>query len=514
MHLINVLPASGLNAPDLRSEIPEEILNENGNPVNGNSGHFAVLLDEMAGKNRNQVVLTAGNESIKDLPEKEELNLKVLSSLSVEKQETIPTPVNSSLLSTETLLRNSMAEDLNGIIAGVINGNMDGVTEINPGFIEIPVLAAMAENQIPIKSPNMLQQEGLVSNLSNAEAAQHVGAEHPVFPLVKELSSKELSAKELSSDIKNVSLDSEALSKETLSAVNKDNHLLRNLNSQAENSPIQTANNSASGLNKREAPVSNSSRSIENLSKQFIDTPKQLAAGSSDENSKNSESIRRRGADHRSRDNRSIEVRTGDVRPGNTSEALISSNSMVNLTDRAEVLIPVDLSISNGQAAGERTVDGVNSRNSGLEELLSRELRENLGNDIVRQASILVKNAGEGTIRLSLQPESLGNVKIRLEMTENKIIGHIVVESSEALRAFERELPVLQKAFQDSGFSQASLDMSMAQGNEYKGPDQSGETERMDLAATRYELETDSRETISEGIVSSTAGRTAVNMLI
>jgi hypothetical protein len=48
-------------------------------------------------------------------------------------------------------------------------------------------------------------------------------------------------------------------------------------------------------------------------------------------------------------------------------------------------------------------------------------------------------------------------------MTENKIIGHIVVESKEAMRAFSRELPVLEKAFKDSGFMQSSLDMSFAE---------------------------------------------------
>ena len=99
---------------------------------------------------------------------------------------------------------------------------------------------------------------------------------------------------------------------------------------------------------------------------------------------------------------------------------------------------------------------------TGFEQALVSELQDHLSSDIVRQASILLKNGGEGVIRLSLKPESLGNVKIRVEMTENKITGHIIVESREAFKAFERELPVLEKQFQDSGFSEASLDMSFA----------------------------------------------------
>ncbi|AEF84739.1 putative treponemal aqueous protein [Treponema primitia ZAS-2] len=98
-----------------------------------------------------------------------------------------------------------------------------------------------------------------------------------------------------------------------------------------------------------------------------------------------------------------------------------------------------------------------------FEDILARELHQNLNGDIVRQASIMVKDGGEGTIKLSLKPESLGMVKIRLEMVENKITGHIIVESNEALRAFEREMHSLEQAFRDSGFEGASLDMALAQ---------------------------------------------------
>ena len=97
-----------------------------------------------------------------------------------------------------------------------------------------------------------------------------------------------------------------------------------------------------------------------------------------------------------------------------------------------------------------------------FEDILARELHQNFNNDIVRHASVMLRDGNEGTIRLALKPESLGNVKIRLEMSENKITGLIVVESEEALRAFEREISSLEKAFRDSGFEGANLEMSLA----------------------------------------------------
>jgi flagellar hook-length control protein FliK len=111
---------------------------------------------------------------------------------------------------------------------------------------------------------------------------------------------------------------------------------------------------------------------------------------------------------------------------------------------------------------------------SSFEDLLARELSQNLNEAIVRQAQVLLRDGGEGTIRLSLRPESLGNVKVHLELAEKKIIGHIIVESNEALRAFEREIHSLEQAFKDSGFGETSLDTALASGSDADPGDSQG----------------------------------------
>ncbi|MCL2318731.1 MAG: flagellar hook-length control protein FliK, partial [Treponema sp.] len=196
----------------------------------------------------------------------------------------------------------------------------------------------------------------------------------------------------------------------------------------------------------------------------------------------------------------------------------------------AEIEIPVDL----GKLAGRESDHFKSGKDSPMgrsfEDTLARELRGGLSTDIVRDAAVIVRNGGEGTIRLSLRPASLGDVKIRLEMTENKITGHIIVESNEALRAFERELPVLEKAFRDSGFSETNLEMSLAQDGRNFG--EQGRRQEADLdalmpvlAASRYENGTEWIETAEalpdqDGLVlspletGSAPGRTPVNMLV
>jgi len=98
---------------------------------------------------------------------------------------------------------------------------------------------------------------------------------------------------------------------------------------------------------------------------------------------------------------------------------------------------------------------------SSLENMLARELHQNFNGDIVRHASMALRDGGEGTIKLALHPETLGNVKIHLELTENKITGRIVVESEEALNAFRKELTSLEQAFKDTGYADADLNLSL-----------------------------------------------------
>jgi hypothetical protein len=99
-----------------------------------------------------------------------------------------------------------------------------------------------------------------------------------------------------------------------------------------------------------------------------------------------------------------------------------------------------------------------------LEGFLSRELQGGLNGDIVRQAAVMLRDGGEGLIRLQLHPESLGNVRIKLALSGNRVEGIITVESPEAMNAFEQELASLEMAFRDSGFEGASLNMQMSGG--------------------------------------------------
>jgi len=150
---------------------------------------------------------------------------------------------------------------------------------------------------------------------------------------------------------------------------------------------------------------------------------------------------------------------------------------------------------------------------SALENMLARELHQNFNGDIVRHASIALRDGGAGTIKIALHPETLGNVKIHIELTDNKITGRIVVESADALNAFRKELSALEQAFRESGFADANLDLSLtADGAGNHGGERNESSHSSQYAASGYE---EGYEQKTPSIIDIFFGKseTAVNML-
>jgi len=77
----------------------------------------------------------------------------------------------------------------------------------------------------------------------------------------------------------------------------------------------------------------------------------------------------------------------------------------------------------------------------------------------------VLKDGDSGTIRLRLKPESLGNVKIELNLSDNNISGRITVESDEAKSAFEKNMGELADAFKQGGFDSARLEVAVGGGS-------------------------------------------------
>ncbi len=96
-----------------------------------------------------------------------------------------------------------------------------------------------------------------------------------------------------------------------------------------------------------------------------------------------------------------------------------------------------------------------------FQEMLSNQIAFS-AEDFVKAGNMVLRDNNSGTINLILRPESLGNVKINLELSDKILEAHITVQSKEAYEAFKQNLSSLKQAFQENGFDSARFDLNLA----------------------------------------------------
>ena len=120
--------------------------------------------------------------------------------------------------------------------------------------------------------------------------------------------------------------------------------------------------------------------------------------------------------------------------------------------------IEQNITSSSAQAAG--------ASSSTFQSMLSAAVQENAP-EFVRAGSIVLRDNDHGSIHLVLHPESLGNVKIQLSLSDKVISGQITVHSNEAYQAFKDGIGAIKQAFSESGFDTGSFDLQFAGGNSF-----------------------------------------------
>ncbi len=120
--------------------------------------------------------------------------------------------------------------------------------------------------------------------------------------------------------------------------------------------------------------------------------------------------------------------------------------------------------------------------------MLSKEISTNAG-EFVRAGSIVLQDNNKGSINLILRPEELGNVKIKLELSDNQISAKIVVATQEAYEAFKQNMNDLKNAFAASGFETNGFDLTWAgsQNDSSGSRNQENQSRQYELAQTVYQ---------------------------
>lgn len=149
-----------------------------------------------------------------------------------------------------------------------------------------------------------------------------------------------------------------------------------------------------------------------------------------------------------------------------------SGKSMRSSTEISEIYrneknnpqVTMDFAANAQQNIGSLNNQVAGSAGSNFQAMLANQIQENAG-EIVKAGNIVLKDNDVGSIKLILHPESLGNVKIDLQVNEKNISGKIIVATQEAFNAFKETAENLKQAFVQSGFESAGLELSLANQN-------------------------------------------------
>jgi flagellar protein FlbC len=135
-------------------------------------------------------------------------------------------------------------------------------------------------------------------------------------------------------------------------------------------------------------------------------------------------------------------------------------------------------------------------------------LREMAGSELLRASTMVLRDGG-GEIRLLLKPESLGSVRIRMNLLDNSIDGKIIVDSASVKQVFDGNIDALKRALTAEGFQMGSLQVSV--GGQGTGSDARGEDQERPAAVSRAAAAEDFQRSVP-GIETMSLGELMVNL--
>ncbi|MBN2532475.1 MAG: flagellar hook-length control protein FliK [Spirochaetales bacterium] len=128
----------------------------------------------------------------------------------------------------------------------------------------------------------------------------------------------------------------------------------------------------------------------------------------------------------------------------------------------------------------------IGREHDGFDRQMMEKLRNSLQNEMVKHTKIILKENGNGEIRIVLKPESLGSIRMRVNVQNNHIDGRIFVENNNIKEIVDQAMNNLNHAFKHEGFDSISLRVSVGNGNNQDQQDGKQESRQEGPAVYSY----------------------------
>lgn len=156
-----------------------------------------------------------------------------------------------------------------------------------------------------------------------------------------------------------------------------------------------------------------------------------------------------------------------------------------------------------------KNIDFSNRSDSKLEALDSQSARV-LDQSNVEKFKVEIKRnhiealLKRGEVKLQLQPDHLGSLKIKLTTSPNQVSARVETSSEEARRTVELSMPQLKESLERSGFKVQSVEVVVADHHDSQRQHSfHQQTERRSSSQNRFELESSADDSIVPSITSA-----------
>ncbi len=153
-------------------------------------------------------------------------------------------------------------------------------------------------------------------------------------------------------------------------------------------------------------------------------------------------------------------------------------------TERNQIQVTMDLSQTIQQDITSSSSQTASANGSTFQSMLQNSIQAN-ASEIVKAGSIVLKDNNKGNINMILKPESLGNIKVSLSVSDKVITGNITVHSQEAYDAMKNSIESLKEAFAKNGFEAAELNLTMSNENQFAQNQNGDGTQQRDTFGAR-----------------------------